>query len=37
MTLELLPDTLSRRWFEFRDEITYNFHIINPKYFRVLS
>jgi transposase len=35
-TLEFLRETVSSRWFEFRDSITDNFRVIDPKDFRVL-
>jgi transposase len=36
-TLEFLRETVPIRWFEFRDSVTDNFRVIDPKDFRVLT
>ena len=36
-TLEFLRGTVPIRWFEFRDSVTDNFRVIDPKDFRVLT
>jgi transposase len=36
-TLDFLRDKVSKNWGSFRDSVTDNFRVINPKDFRVLT
>jgi hypothetical protein len=37
VTLEFLRENVPRRWSEFRDSVSDNFRVIDPKDFRVLA
>jgi hypothetical protein len=36
-TLDFLRDKVAKNWASFRDSVTDNFRVINPKDFRVLT